>query len=172
MQKKKKLRINKYKSLVNPATWTDSLSSSYESKNILHIKYILTLISKGRSFSMSSLPNLQPGGMISSLQRASKRVLSHTNDVYNSAKPLRTLSPNSEPQCVMDSVRISLWNQPLECISQLHVLNAPGKTALHNHWRGGSVGPRASLEGMEKRKISCPAMNWTLIPWLSSISTD
>jgi len=57
---------------------------------------------------MSSLPNLQPGGMISSLHKANKRVLSHTNDVYNSAKPLSTLSPNSEPQFVTDSVRISL----------------------------------------------------------------
>jgi hypothetical protein len=31
----------------------------------------------------------------------------------------------------------------------------PGETALSNHWIGGWVGPRADLDFMEKRKISC-----------------
>jgi hypothetical protein len=104
---------HKGKTVLSPLIYTSLFSSNevqseVESLKLLQIKRTHTLISDGNSFSISSLPNLQPGGMISSLQRASRRVLSQTNEVYNSAKPLSTLSPNSEPQCVMDSVRISL----------------------------------------------------------------
>jgi hypothetical protein len=40
----------------------------------------------------------------------------------------------------------------------------PGKS-LDTHWKGGWVGLRASLDCIEKSRISCPC--WELIPWPS-----
>ncbi len=44
----------------------------------------------GNSRSMSARPNWQPGGRVSSLQRASSTVLSHTKLVYSLAKDPNT----------------------------------------------------------------------------------
>jgi hypothetical protein len=37
----------------------------------------------------------------------------------------------------------------------------PGEVALDTHWIGGWVGPRASLDDVEKRKYLVPARNRT-----------
>jgi hypothetical protein len=50
----------------------------------------------------------------------------------------------------------------MEESGQLQAPTAPGK---RTHWKGRSVGPKADLEGTEKKKIPFPAMNWTPIHW-------
>jgi hypothetical protein len=44
----------------------------------------------------------------------------------------------------------------------------PTERVSDTHWIGGWVYPRASLDAVEKRKISYPAMNQRLISPLSS----
>jgi hypothetical protein len=37
--------------------------------------------------------------------------------------------------------------------------SCPGDFTPGTHWIGGRVGPRASMEAIDKRKISCPFWN-------------
>jgi hypothetical protein len=51
----------------------------------------------------------------------------------------------------------------MELSGQLNALAAlpPGETAPCTYWIGGWVDPRAGLNDVDKRKISCPARNRT-----------
>jgi hypothetical protein len=48
-------------------------------------------------------------------------------------------------------------------------LHSQRKSPTSTHWRRGWVGPRASVNGMKKRKSRAPARNLSTIPWLSSL---
>lgn len=67
----------------------------------------------GRNFSISSLQKSESGGRMSSLHKASSKVLSQTSDTYNSESAFRTPSPSSDPQLLTEIARTSAWKQRL-----------------------------------------------------------
>lgn len=66
--------------------------------------------------------------------------------------------------CLIEHQAIDIWYQT-EVRHQLHALAALSpQTDASRCWIGGWVKPRAKMDAMVKRKISCPGQHSKVIP--------